>query len=174
VPVIAGIPASVCTRIPRRFPCLIPMRSYQYLNIAEADLSGVELEGAYDWGNGFVTLAATHTDGRNKATRETLVNVPPDRISATLGLRFFDQNLTVGGRLSLVDRRLDVPSGSTILATKAYGVVDLFASYRINERIRADLIVQNLFDKRYTQYLNALQSPGLTVKAAVSIKFATR
>lgn len=174
VPAIPGIPASICARLPGRFPCVIPVQSLQYLNIAQAELSGVEIEGAYDWGGGFVSLAATHTDGRNKATRETLLTVPPDRISATLGLRFLDERVTVGSRLTVVDSRLDVPAGTTILATKAYALVDFFASYRFDDRIRADVIVQNAFDKRYTQYLNLLPSPGLTAKAALSIKFATR
>lgn len=174
VPAIPGIPASICARIPGRFPCVIPVQSFQYRNIAQAELSGVELEGAYDWGRGFVTLAATHTEGRDKATRQTLLTVPPDRISATLGLRFLDDSLTVGSRLTFVDSRRDVPAGATVLATKAYGLVDVFASYRVNDRIRADFILQNAFDKRYTQYLNLLQSPGLTAKAALSIKFATR
>ena len=73
-----------------------------------------------------------------------------------------------------MESRLDVPTGATILATKAYGLLDLFASYRITDRVRADVIVQNVLDKRYTQYLNLLQSPGLTAKAAITIKFATR
>lgn len=174
VPAIPGIPASICARIPGRFPCVIPVQSFQYLNVARAELSGVELEAAYDWGGGFVSLAATHTEGRDAATGETLLTVPPDRISSTLGLRFLDDSLTVGTRLNLVDSRLDVPAGATILGTKAYALADFFASYRVNDRIRADFILQNAFDKRYTQYLNLLQSPGLTAKAAISIKFATR
>ncbi|KQP80662.1 TonB-dependent hemoglobin/transferrin/lactoferrin family receptor [Methylobacterium sp. Leaf117] len=174
VPALAGIPASICARIPGRFPCVIPVQSFQYRNIAQGELSGVELEGAYDWGGGFVSLAATHTEGRDRATRQTLLTVPPDRISTTLGLRFLDDRLTVGSRLNLVDARTDVPPGATILATKAYALVDFFASYRINDRIKADFILQNAFDKRYTQYLNALPNPGLVAKAAISITFATR
>ncbi|MCJ2081802.1 TonB-dependent hemoglobin/transferrin/lactoferrin family receptor [Methylobacterium sp. J-090] len=174
VPAIAGIPASICARMPGRFPCVIPVQSFQYLNIARAELSGVELEGAYDWGRGFVSLAATHTEGRDRATRQSLITVPPDRISTSLGLRFLDERLTVGTRLNLVDARTDLPAGATILATKAYALVDFFASYRVNDRIKADFILQNAFDKRYTQYLNALSNPGLVAKAAISIKFATR
>lgn len=148
VPAITGIPVSICARIPGRFPCVIPVQSFQYLNIAQGELSGVELEGAYDWGGGFVSLAATHTEGRDRATRQTLITVPPDRISTTLGLRFLDERLTVGTRLNLVEARNDLPAGATILATKAYGLVDLFASYRIDDRIKADFILQNAFDKR--------------------------
>ncbi|WP_018260264.1 TonB-dependent hemoglobin/transferrin/lactoferrin family receptor [Methylobacterium sp. WSM2598] len=174
VPALPGLPASACARGAGRFPCVIPVRSLQYRNVARADLSGVELEGAYDWGGGFVSLAATHTDGRDAATRETLLTVPPDRISATLGLRFLGERLTLGGRLTVVEARRAVPAGATILATKGYGVVDLFACYRFDDRVRADVIVQNALDRRYTQYLNLLQSPGLTAKAALTIAFATR
>lgn len=174
VPAVAGIPPSICARIPGRFPCVIPIQSLQYLNIAQAELNGVELEGAYDWGGGFVSVAATHTDGRDRATRQTLLTVPPDRISTTLGLRFLDGSLTVASRLTFVEARTNLPTGTTLLATKAYGLVDFMASYTVNDRVRADFILQNAFDKRYTQYLNALASPGLTAKAAISIKFATR
>ncbi|GLS46592.1 TonB-dependent hemoglobin/transferrin/lactoferrin family receptor [Methylobacterium brachythecii] len=174
VPAIPGIPASICARIPGRFPCVIPVQSFQYLNVAQAELSGVELEGAYDWGSGFVSVAATHTEGRDKATRQSLLTVAPDRVSGTIGLRFLENSLTVGSRLTFVDSRLNVPAGATILKTKDYGLVDFFASYQVNDRVKADFILQNAFDKRYTQYLNLLQSPGLTAKAAISIKFATR
>ena len=100
--------------------------------------------------------------------------MPPDRVSGTLGLRFMEKSLKVGSRLTFVDARQNLPAGTTILATKAYGLVDFFASYQVNDRVKADFILQNAFDKRYTQYLNLLQSPGLTAKAAISIKFATR
>ncbi|MCJ2126761.1 TonB-dependent receptor [Methylobacterium sp. J-077] len=132
------------------------------------------MEGAYDWGRGFVTLAATHTEGRDRATRESLLSVPPDRISTTLGFRFFGDRLELGIRLNLVDARTGLPSAAKNRETKAYGLVDLFASYDLNDRVKADFIVQNAFDKRDRQYLDALASPGLVAKAALGIKFATR
>jgi hemoglobin/transferrin/lactoferrin receptor protein len=173
-PAIPGIPAAICAARPGRFPCVIPVRSYQYRNLARADLSGVELEGTYDWGGGFVTLAATHTDGRDRTTRESLLSVPPDRISTTLGFRLLGDRLELGTRLNLVDARTDLPKGAKDRATKAYGLVDLFASYDLDDRVKAEFVVQNVFDKRYRQYLDALASPGLIAKAALSLKFATR
>jgi hemoglobin/transferrin/lactoferrin receptor protein len=174
VPAIPGIPPALCAGRPGRFPCVIPVQSYQYRNLARAELTGVELEGTYDWGRGFVSLAASHIDGRDRATRESLLTVPPDRLSTTLGLRFLGDRLTVGSRLTLVDARTELPASARSRATKAYGLVDLFASYDVNDRIRADVIVQNALDKRYRQYLDALASPGLVAKAALSITFATR
>ena len=174
VPAIPGIPPAICARLRGRFPCVIPVQSYQYRNLARAELSGVELEGTYDWRRGFVTLAASHIAGRDVTTRESLLSVPPDRLSATLGLRFLGDSLTVGTRLTLVEARTDLPASARSSATKAYGLVDLFATYEFNDRIRADVIVQNALDKRYRSYLDALASPGLVAKAALSIKFATR
>ncbi|CAM2999753.1 MULTISPECIES: hypothetical protein [Methylobacterium] len=52
--------------------------------------------------------------------------------------------------------------------------MDVFASYDLDDRVKAEFIVQNAFDKRYRQYLDALASPGLVAKAALSLKFATR
>ncbi len=157
-----------------RFPCVIPARSYQYRNVARADLSGAELEGTYDWGRGFVSLAATHVDGRDRATRESLLTVPPDRIGTTLGLRFLADRLVVGTRLTLVEARTDLPAAAQSRATKAYGLVDLFATCAVTDRITADVAVQNVLDRRYRAYNDALASPGLAAKASLSIAFATR
>ncbi|WP_245517685.1 TonB-dependent receptor domain-containing protein [Methylorubrum sp. Q1] len=173
VPALAGIPASICARIPGRFPCVIPVRDFQYRNIAQAERRGVELEGANEWGAGFVTLAATHTDGRDRATGETLVTVPPNRLGTTMRLRILDGNLTVASHFTFVEARTDLPAGTAILATEDYGLVDFFGSDIVNDRVRADFVRQNAFYKRYTQYLNALPNPSLTAKAAISIKFAT-
>ncbi len=73
-----------------------------------------------------------------------------------------------------MDARTDLPKGAKDRATKAYGLVDLFASYDLDDRVKAEFVVQNVFDKRYRQYLDALASPGLVAKAALSLKFATR
>lgn len=174
VPVIPGVPASICAARPGRFPCVIPARSYQYRNVARADLSGAELEGVYDWGRGFVSLAATHVDGRDRASRESLLTVPPDRIGATLGLRFLADRLVVGTRLTLVEARTDLPAAARSRATRAYGLVDLFATYAVTDRITADLVVQNALDRRYRAYRDALAGPGLVAKASLSVAFATR
>jgi hemoglobin/transferrin/lactoferrin receptor protein len=157
-----------------RFPCVIPVTSFQYLNVRNVELSGVEVEGAYDWGAGFVSVAATHVEGVDPATRLVPNTVPPDRVSTTLGLRFLDNALTVGSRVTLVDRRPVLVPGASIISTKGYALWDLFASYQVNDTVRADFVVQNILDKRYTQYLNSLPNPGTVAKVAVTMKFATR
>jgi outer membrane receptor protein involved in Fe transport len=102
--------------------------------------------------------AASHTDGRARATRERQLTVPPDRLSTTLGLRVLGERPTVSSRPTLVDARTDLPASARSRATVAYGVVNLFARYDINDRIRADVVVQKALDKRYRPYPEARAS----------------
>ena len=173
---IPGAPISLCGRIPGAFAsglCSF-LPDLQYQNIARALINGVEFEGAYDFIDGFMSVAATHLNGENAITHETLVSVPPDRVSGTLGLRFLDGRLTAGVRLTGVAGKKIFPPDGTIPSSKPYGLVDLFASYRHNEYVQADFTIQNLLDKRYQQYLNSNVSAGLVAKAAVTVKFASQ
>ena len=171
---IPGIPSSVCARAPR---LCFPISSYQYVNIASANLMGVEMEGGYDWGRGFFTLYGSHIDSINTNTSAALVSSVPDRFGSTLGFRFLDERLTVGGRLTLVDKSVmitDATGTVTNTPTKGYGLVDAFATYRVTDDITTDLIAKNIFDKQYTQYLNTLPSSGFSVKASLSVRFASK
>ena len=155
-------------------PCQIPVRNQQYVNIPKADLSGFEVEGAYDFVRGFVSAFYSHTDGKDKGTGQTLLTVPPDRVGGTFGLRFLDNRLTIGTRVTHYASRLDIPVGTTILPSKAHTLVDLFASYEHNEWVRADLTLANIGDVRYNRYLDLNRSPGFQARGALTIKFATR
>ncbi|MCB5174511.1 TonB-dependent hemoglobin/transferrin/lactoferrin family receptor [Microvirga lenta] len=168
VPFIPGMPASACVFAPHL--CQIGVQDQQYQNIAQARLQGAELEAAYDWGGGFVSLAGTIISGRNEITGDPLNSVVPNRISTTLGFRFLEDKLTIGTRLTFVDDTKPTVTNPT----KGYGLVDLFASYRYDENISGDISIQNLFDRQYTQYLNSNASPGLTAKFGLTVKFASR
>ncbi|MGO4526606.1 TonB-dependent hemoglobin/transferrin/lactoferrin family receptor [Microvirga sp. 2MCAF35] len=168
VPVVPGMPVSVCAFMPGL--CLIGIQDQQYQNIARASLQGAELEAAYDWGKGFVTVAGTIIEGENETTGGPLNSVYPDRLSTTVGFRLLDDKLTLGSRLTFVaDSETKVAN-----PTKGYGLVDLFASYRYDENISGDITIQNVFDRQYVQYQNSQASPGLTAKFSLNVKFASR
>ncbi|PPQ37244.1 hemoglobin/transferrin/lactoferrin receptor protein [Rhodoblastus acidophilus] len=167
VPYIPGMPATVCARAPRY--CMA-MQSYQYLNVARAEIYGVELEAAYDWRDGFASVNATLNQGRNLETRAPLNSVRPHRLGLTGGLRFLNEALTIGGRATFVGdspRDVTTPSGG-------YALFDLFADYKHNDWLNAGLSVTNLFDRRYVQYLDTLASPGLTAKLTLTVKYAAK
>ena len=155
-------------------PCQISLQAQQYVNIARADLSGVEVEAAYDWGQGFATLAFSHTDGVDSRTKATLFTIPPDKVAGTLGLRFLDRRLTVGTRIVYNDARKNVPASTLVPNTKPLALVDLFASYDYNDWVRGDVTLSNVFDKRYVKYLDLDRSPGFQARGALTFKFATR
>ncbi|MDZ5452599.1 TonB-dependent hemoglobin/transferrin/lactoferrin family receptor [Labrys sp. ZIDIC5] len=166
VPGFPGIPPFVCN-VPNPNP-QICFPTQQYQNIAKARLMGVELEAAYDWGGGFVSVAGSHTNGKNRVTDQPLNSVAPNKVSGTVGLRFWDDRLTIGSRVTLVgatSRKVDEPSGG-------YGLVDVFASYKYSDNVSASLAVDNIFDRRYKAFLNSDYSTGLAAKFALTVKLA--
>ncbi len=166
VPGFPGIPPFVCN-VPNPNP-QICFPTQQYQNIAKARLMGVELEAAYDWGGGFVSIAGSHINGKNKQTDMPLNSVAPNKVSGTLGLRFWDDRLTVGSRLTLVgatSRKVTEPAGG-------YGLVDLFASYKYSDNVSASLAVDNVFNRRYRVYRDTTDSAGIAAKFALTVKLA--
>ncbi len=142
---------------------------YQYQNIAKARIKGFEFEASYDAGFMFAGLAGQILDGENLTTGGTLQKVPPFRAVTTLGFRALDDRLTAGTRLTVVGKKdEDVSTG---FIGEAYELVDLFAQFEINETTTANLALNNIFDREYTQYLNADPSPGFNAKASLTMKF---
>lgn len=121
-------------------------------NVGTARLKGVEFEGVYDYGWGFVNLAMSFTDATmidGVYEGETLSNTPLDNVAATLGWRAFDDRLTYGVQYQSIGEVTRVLS----TGTKVYPRVDLvnvFANWDINDNLRADFGIDNLFDKAYT------------------------
>jgi hemoglobin/transferrin/lactoferrin receptor protein len=149
------------------------------INVAQARLSGVELETGYDWGAGFATFEGSTINGKNLETGTSLATVPPYRASATLGFRFLDDHSLVAGvRFTAVGASpKNVPTatdGGGPLPTGGCGLVNLFASYAYNDRVSVNFSVNNLLNKEYTQFLNIEPNPGITVKAGLTIKFAEK
>ena len=150
-----------------------PGGTLTYENIARAELEGVELEATYDWGGGFATLSGAHIRGKNPDNNEPLLTVPADRIASTIGLRFFDNRLTIGERLTFVAAQDQVPgsaAGRIYQPTPSYHLLDLFASYNYSDDLRFDVRVDNVLDKYYINYLDLDPSPGISGKFSVTMK----
>jgi hemoglobin/transferrin/lactoferrin receptor protein len=142
---------------------------YQYQNIAQAVLYGYEAEGFYDAGAFFVSLAGGVTEGKNRKTQGGLNSVAPNKATATIGFRALDGALEFGTRIIGVAEKKDADAFGFI--GEGYALVDVFANWKVNDDVTAGLVVQNLFDRQYTQYLNAQASPGLSAKASLSIRY---
>ena len=151
-----------------------PFGAVQYQNIAKAELTGFELEAAYDAGFMFTTLAYTRVRGKNDQTGQPLTSVYPDKVSTTLGFRFLDEKLTVGGRYTHAWKQdlLPNPLPMGVYESDAYHLVDLFASYDHNRYFSTALTLKNILDEQYTRFRSEDPSPGFsaTVSATIQVR----
>lgn len=146
-------------------------------NVGTAHLRGVELEGVYDYGWGFVNAAAAFTtarmaDGIYAGNRTN--NTPLDTVAVTLGFRALEDRLTYGVQyqsIGAVTRKLT--SGSTFYPR--VDLVNVFANWDINENYKLDFAVENVFDKAYTDPQSGwattsdiYQAKGRTFKIALT------
>ncbi|WP_192931144.1 TonB-dependent hemoglobin/transferrin/lactoferrin family receptor [Gemmobacter serpentinus] len=149
---------------------------YQYQNFSHARLHGFELEAAYDNGAVFASLAGQVLKGRKwqidpagfSQSSEPLKD-PPYRVTATAGIRLLDERLTLGARANLVGAKSN--AAATGFSGERYETLDLFAQYAFSDSISANLALNNVFDRDYTQYLNADPSPGFNARAQLTLKF---
>lgn len=149
----------------------------QAQNVGTARLRGVELEGIYDYGFGFINLAASFTEAEHKDgpfAGDTLSNTPLDNVAVTLGFRALDDRLTYGVQYQSIGEVVRELSSSTRVYPRV-DLVNLFANWDVNENLRVDFGVDNLFDKAYTDPQSGWsstsdieQGKGRTFKIAVT------
>lgn len=163
---------------------------YQYGNLYEPiNTQGFELEAFYDAGSFFAGVAynrsyidlpnaftfdSPYTQHGEAADRVILLNVAPkSKLSANGGLRFLDERLTLGGRITYVEPDGQFGFFSGGYKTDDYTIVDLYGSYEFNENATLRVDVNNLGDVAYVDALTAgeFPSPGRTVTAALNFTF---
>jgi len=126
-------------------------------NVTRARIQGLEFEGQYDSGTWFAGLGASLLRGENRSQGGPLALIPAHKLSLSLGRRFQEQGVTLGGRVQLVAEQgrkpIDLQTGTRPQPTPAYALADLFVTYAPPEGplagLRFDLGVANLFDVRH-------------------------
>ena len=156
-----GVPNGLagCTR-PRALACLAD-DTFQYVNISEAQLWGVEAEILYDQGRFFAGVAGSAIRGDDLTSDEPLLTVPADKLVTTLGVRFMDEKAVLGARWFAVAAQDRVPEGTP--ESEAYHLVNLFSSFAFTEDLSVGLNVDNLLDEEYQVYLDTANSPGRSI-----------
>ena len=116
-----------------------------------------------------------------------LVNqgIPPLTLNLTLGGRFFDRRLELGARATyysahdsrqlygrLADGRLDTINLTTRTFDKTL-VLDAYASYKFNERLKAELVSTNITDLFYADPLSLsdMPAPGRQIRLNFTYQF---
>ncbi|WP_296556266.1 TonB-dependent receptor [Pigmentiphaga sp.] len=167
-------------------------------NIESVSFHGFELSGSYDAGTFFISGGATrytfietcHFGSYRRYTctdygiANSYVNnmIPPNwHASATAGVRLLDRRLTMGLRGTFMGKRNQVPAFNddtqqglnAVVPWHGYQIWDLFASYRINDRVSVDFNIDNLTDRYYLDALSLglVPAPGRTARLSVTMQF---
>ncbi|WP_280819245.1 TonB-dependent hemoglobin/transferrin/lactoferrin family receptor [Pseudaminobacter soli (ex Li et al. 2025)] len=161
-------PTSGCPRVTGAIPIC-----YQYQNFANAKIRGFELEGVYDAAWGFLGLSASIIDGYTvsyKGEQEDLATIPSSQVTGQLGFRFLEDRLVLGGEVQYNG----APKGNNYASD--YTLVNAFATYKATNDLNVNFRVDNIFDVKYTNPLNAsttsaLYEPGVTFKLGATMRF---
>lgn len=107
-------------------------------------------------------------------------NPPRFAGNLTTGLRFFEQSLTVGTRLTYtsgptvsVDKPWQTGATTPQLNYREVALVDLFLNYKVKEHASLNVSLQNLTDRYYLDPLaqSFMPAPGRTLRVGMQAKF---
>src|SRR4029453_10211483 len=82
---------------------------FQYQNIAQARIEGVEAETMYDAGLWYVCVAGHLIRGKNVATNIGLSTITPRKITTTGGVRLLDRRLILAAQGAWLGAKNDAP-----------------------------------------------------------------
>jgi hemoglobin/transferrin/lactoferrin receptor protein len=142
----------------------------QNVNIANAELDGVEIELAYDTARYFGRVGFSHIDGRDQDTGEFLGVLQPDKLYVEAGLKFPEIWSRFGTRVTFADDFTKVNEESEL--RDGYTTVDLFAVIEPGDGplkgLRLDLGIENILDAEYEVIAAGAVEPGINFKAAAA------
>lgn len=160
---------------------------YQYINLSQARIKGVEARAVWDVAPGLSLQAAVaHAEGHSTVdgVQAPLNTVQPLR--ATLRARYERGDWSGWASLQHSNRKKasDISSGTTpYYAPGAYDVVDLGGAYRFNKTLSLSAAVTNLFDRKYWRWsdvtgvtanstvLDSYTAPGRAVQVSLRADF---
>lgn len=167
-------------------------------NLKYAKFRGFEVSGEYDNGRFFAQASGVYYNHMEFCTKEEEVftiiacrpggvsngyaqlHLPPKMTgSLTLGTRWLDETLELGGRINYVGKRASETTSASsgfytsIINWTNYTTLDLFGSYKINDETSFDFAIDNATDVYYMDALTLglMPSPGRTFRASLTAKF---
>ena len=142
----------------------------QYLNIANAELVGWEVEGTYQINPVTLKLGVSYVTTKNADTGAYLDSSIPLTFVADASYKVDIIDSVIGVRARMAERNHRVSSSAS--TTEGYGVFDLYYRWRPDEpgmeKLTVDLGIENLFDKAYSKRYASLREPGRNYVARVN------
>lgn len=148
--------------------------STRAVNLPAAQLTGWELESRYQRAAFFTELAYGRIRGESLADGQSLMNIPADAVKLHVGWDRFQWR--VGMRVNHYRDQNRVPAqdinGAALQATPGYTLLDLYARWQppVNwgRNLTLNVGVDNVTDRHYRSHLSNLNSPGRSVRFALS------
>ena len=158
--------------------------TYQYVNLSDVEIKGIELSAQGSWESGFgLRLAASWTDGEQTTAgvKSDLQSVDPWKLVARL--TYSAPSGWFGGQLiaTHVGERDDVPAGS--FTPDAFTIFDATARWSITDAVALRAGVFNITDEKYwwwsdvrgststSTVLDAYTQPGRNVSVSLAYSF---
>ena len=149
-------------------------------NVPDVTISGYEASVYYDAGRVFADLNFNVFDDPFDTGTQASIQQPEYTGTFTLGTRWLNDDLELGGRLTFFGEAVDddgvIESGFSTEALYYWTgqeIVDLFGSYRFNDTVAVGFGVENLTDQYYVPplFVSRIPSPGRTVRVNATITF---
>lgn len=163
---------------------------FQYINITEVDINGVEAKIDGQWNNGVgFTAAAAYADGegRNGAAFAPLQSVDPFKLVA--GLTYNDPSGVFGGQavVTYVDGKkvedVTTASATTLFLTPDFTILDITMYWNITDRATLRAGAFNVTDQKYWWWgdvrglsaasatRDAYTQPGANYSASLTLRY---
>lgn len=152
---------------------LLPENS-QYQNIANARLSGIELQAQYQTER--LTLFTNYgsTKGRDKDSGEALSNIAASKIGVGVNYALVKDKFTVGATVTHYAAQHRVPKDHAV-TYPSYILTDLRATYAPLKgewkNLRLDFALENLFDRKYQPAFSLMEGTGRNAKISAVYSF---
>lgn len=152
---------------------LLPTRS-QYQNIANARLSGIELQAQYQTER--LTLFTNYgsTKGKDKDSGEALSNIAASKIGVGADYALVKDKFTVGATITHYAAQHRVPKDHAV-TYPSYILTDLRATYAPLKgewkNLRLDFALENLFDRKYQPAFSLMEGTGRNAKISAVYSF---
>lgn len=133
-------------------------------NVADAELTGFEIAGAYTNGPLSLSGSVSKVDGEDRATGAPLGALQPVNGQVSARYRFDASGLDAGGRVRFAG---DFDQGASPAEDRGgFAVLDLSAGWRpgFARNVRVDVGVENVFDRDYERVFAGVSEPGRTFR----------
>ena len=125
-------------------------------------------------------LTPNCVDGGFEGSYSNTQNPPRYNVNLTLGSRLFNERLTFGtrvvhnaGPISKLDKEWNVGLSAIQQLYRSATIVDLFATYAVNDQFAVDVNLDNATDRYYLDplALGVMPAPGRTARVAVTWRY---